>query len=1182
MSGLAALNEQAMRRSRGGSLTISDPVGQITSAQARQSVRPRQPKRMEYPDNYQGPDRIADLEAGLRERSEARSGGAKSSEQGGLAGKFFNTTVGKGLGVVLNNQIVKTALQPLDILGVPQRMIASTIQEVGDAFAGDGFSGKDWLDQANMDAFIDGNHEGSIGMGDVWRNHGKALGAGENEWLDAAVGLTGDLLTDPLTYLGGVGIATKGLNGVRAGTRLHAAIKGGKTLGNARKVAAGGDAAVAQAVKAGNASAKGGSRASMAGRANRMDRFAEAFQLLDRAENANPGALGQLYGRNLPAEAQAVLVDSARNEIARRGRAGLSTRGKGVSKEVNDLVETALNVKPAAVRARIPFAKGMGVEVGGSAGRAVAGGLGDALAKPRQAINQSKFGNKAIRAMTPLDIENATGKLMNPASSMDELGDAAAAYQVMQKARPNAGRYLNLGQREINKRRKKILSEVRKENGDAAYLAKAETAGGTELNRMLDIAGNELALEFGVTVPKLAGDLKYVPHTFSQKFMLKMQSSKKLRAAFRTGMDDFDQNLQAESSSFFGRQLKGGEEIPLEDGQVFKIPEQATIANINEASEKVFGMKILEDKPMALVDNYVQQVSEDVGRRAARAEMAAQGDKRFGYSDDIFEPDTGTTPTLSGKGDEARIELDSAAERLALQGDDTIDQMGLGRGRAGLNPDKPGQYKAFKEAQKSAAEAEILKKTTDADGNSIARQLGGDKGPERVYGMMDEWKQAGQGIGVVTPEVDDLLRNLAREIRDPKALERAYRAANRFFKTYAVLTPGFHVRNGLSAIFMNSADGVSLKTTTRGMKAWDDFSRATVKNGKPDELAGKAYINKLQNSKNLRDRQIAQALDAVFGSGAGGRFTEAGVAQAGALGGVSRTLLENLFTRGSQKTGAWVEGSVRMGMAMDVIESGGSVNEAVSRISRVHFDYSQTSRLDDQAKVLIPFWSFVSRNMPLQIMQTWSRPQKYLAYEHLKNNVPNGSVNEEEVPGYIQDGGGFGFDMGPFNWLEPDLPHTRVVEDIERYSNVLQDPAAATSNFSPFLTAPIEYAMNKDAFTGQSFDDETDWEHVSNPLEVLAVLPAALTGSVKQQDGEFFIQTKTMNALEAMIPDLSRANRMAGVGGRESQRVKESWARYLGLPVRSITQKQIDNAKRQMDFEGNSGDRMEQAMLDSM
>ena len=46
--------------------------------------------------------------------------------------------------------------------------------------------------------------------------------------------------------------------------------------------------------------------------------------------------------------------------------------------------------------------------------------------------------------------------------------------------------------------------------------------------------------------------------------------------------------------------------------------------------------------------------------------------------------------------------------------------------------------------------------------------------------------------------------------------------------------------------------------------------------------------------------------------------------------------------------------------------------------------------------------------------------------------------------------------------------------------------------------------------------------------------------------------------------------------------MKESWARYLGLPVRSITQKQIDNAKRQMDFDGGSSDRMEQAMLDSM
>ena len=47
----------------------------------------------------------------------------------GLGEQFFGTTFGKGLGTVLNNPVVKNLIQPLDLLGVPQRAIASTIQE---------------------------------------------------------------------------------------------------------------------------------------------------------------------------------------------------------------------------------------------------------------------------------------------------------------------------------------------------------------------------------------------------------------------------------------------------------------------------------------------------------------------------------------------------------------------------------------------------------------------------------------------------------------------------------------------------------------------------------------------------------------------------------------------------------------------------------------------------------------------------------------------------------------------------------------------------------------------------------------------------------------------------------------------------------------------------------------------
>ena len=51
---------------------------------------------------------------------------------------------------------------------------------------------------------------------------------------------------------------------------------------------------------------------------------------------------------------------------------------------------------------------------------------------------------------------------------------------------------------------------------------------------------------------------------------------------------------------------------------------------------------------------------------------------------------------------------------------------------------------------------------------------------------------------------------------------RTFNAFTNLFKTYATLSPGFHVRNALSAIFMNTSDGVPLNvrsTPRRGCGA---------------------------------------------------------------------------------------------------------------------------------------------------------------------------------------------------------------------------------------------------------------------------------------------------------------------------------------------------------------------------
>ena len=168
--------------------------------------------------------------------------------------------------------------------------------------------------------------------------------------------------------------------------------------------------------------------------------------------------------------------------------------------------------------------------------------------------------------------------------------------------------------------------------------------------------------------------------------------------------------------------------------------------------------------------------------------------------------------------------------------------------------------------------------------------------------------------------------------------------------------------------------------------------------------------------------------------------------------------------------------------------------------------------------------------------------------------------------------------FGPLgNWFEPDLPHTRVFEDIERYSNILKDPAGATSGFSPVITAPMEYAFGQDLFTGQRFGDD-DWEHISNPLEVLQAILLAPTGNVEVRDGRWSIKTKALNALQSIDPLQARASRLTGSGGQESERTLEAIARTLGFPTRNITDKQMRSAAIGASFDEADLRAMERAL----
>ena len=60
---------------------------------------------------------------------------------------------------------------------------------------------------------------------------------------------------------------------------------------------------------------------------------------------------------------------------------------------------------------------------------------------------------------------------------------------------------------------------------------------------------------------------------------------------------------------------------------------------------------------------------------------------------------------------------------------------------------------------------------------------------------------------------------------NPGQFAKALDTYTKFFKTWATATPGFHIRNALSATFMNLTEGTSFEEMRGGVKIWEAWRK---------------------------------------------------------------------------------------------------------------------------------------------------------------------------------------------------------------------------------------------------------------------------------------------------------------------------------------------------------------------
>jgi hypothetical protein len=384
---------------------------------------------------------------------------------------------------------------------------------------------------------------------------------------------------------------------------------------------------------------------------------------------------------------------------------------------------------------------------------------------------------------------------------------------------------------------------------------------------------------------------------------------------------------------------------------------------------------------------------------------------------------------------------------------------------------------------------------------------------------------------------------------------RAVDAYTAFFKSWAVATPGFHVRNAISAAAMNLVAGVTGDSMMKGVRYWRWYMRD--------------HENWWKKIADPKERAAARAaLDAVFGSGAG-QYDEFAL--------IGGTRLGPPWGGISQKAGRNIEGAVRFGLALDAMRlPGATVDSATARVIRYHFNYGESSMFDESMKRLVPFWTFASRNLPLQIQEMWMRPRVYLTYEKMVNNMRQDEEGDV-IPLSLRDMNAFMARRGDGEkgagslFLAPDLAWSRLEQEVGKFT----DPKRFLSNATPLLRVPLETMVadkrfyNDVPFGDNKFVSDTWAQRLLGP-----VLDA--TGLQKTAgDGSKVVDERLAYALEGLWPLLSQGERLAPTQQYFGNRRGQSVLNWLGVPVKRLTPEMIEAEERRR----TRSDREREALL---
>lgn len=428
--------------------------------------------------------------------------------------------------------------------------------------------------------------------------------------------------------------------------------------------------------------------------------------------------------------------------------------------------------------------------------------------------------------------------------------------------------------------------------------------------------------------------------------------------------------------------------------------------------------------------------------------------------------------------------------------------------------------------------------------------------------------------GVYLPA--EIVTDLEKMVELPKQaglLSKLASGATALWKSYATrANPGFHTRNAVSNMIQSWFGGLG----DTGTKIIDPF----VVLAKHVDAARKLRnLNTIGDIGRYSGDDIRRALDeyGVIG-GSHTSFNELddvieGEIKHAGQGAVRRNLnpldKRNVLLRGGSKAGNAVENTSRLALFLDGLEKGKTLEQAALHVRKYLFDYSELTpfekKLRDRA---IPFYTWLRKNIPLQVENALTQPDKMAVlakgFDAVEDTTQDRGLGlpTDSIPEWMRDYKQLPFqtDEGDSVFINPTLP----IQDLNKLAPDFNKDVMAALN--PMVRIPLEVGLNRQFFTEAPIYDERigpagDYKKAHDLVQAFDRLAPELSeelGIVRTDRGAEM--PAVADYAMRQLPPLSQFGKLAGaVTAEEDENVSGvdiDMLSMAGLPTRVVTPEQ--------------------------